>query len=77
MQAWIKAATGAEFHDFAGSVVVHAVGGWIGLAAVLLLGARAGRYRKDGNDERAPAVVASPSWRWAPGCWRWAGSAST
>ena len=39
---------GAEFHDFAGSVVVHAVGGWIGLAAVLLLGARANRYRKDG-----------------------------
>ena len=48
IQGWIKAATGAEFHDFAGSVVVHAVGGWIGLAAVLLLGARAGRYRKDG-----------------------------
>ena len=48
VQAWIKSATGAEFHDFAGSVVVHAVGGWIGLAAVLLLGARAGRYRKDG-----------------------------
>ncbi len=48
IQAWIKAATGAEFHDFAGSVVVHAVGGWIGLVAVLLLGARAGRYRKDG-----------------------------
>jgi len=48
IQGWIKAATGAEFHDFAGSVVVHAVGGWIGLTAVLLLGARAGRYRKDG-----------------------------
>ena len=48
IQAWIKAATGAEFHDFAGSVVVHAVGGWIGLAAVLLLGARYNRYRKDG-----------------------------
>jgi Amt family ammonium transporter len=48
IQAWIRRATGAEFHDFAGSVVVHAVGGWIGLAAVLLLGARAGRYRKDG-----------------------------
>jgi len=48
IQAWIKAATGAEFHDFAGSVVVHAVGGWIGLAAVLLLGARSNRYRKDG-----------------------------
>jgi Amt family ammonium transporter len=48
IQAWIKAATGAEFHDFAGSVVVHAVGGWIGLVAVLLLGARSNRYRKDG-----------------------------
>ncbi len=48
IQAWIKATTGAEFHDFAGSVVVHAVGGWIGLVAVLLLGARANRYRKDG-----------------------------
>jgi Amt family ammonium transporter len=48
IQAAILAATGAEFHDFAGSVVVHAVGGWIALAAVLLLGARAGRYRKDG-----------------------------
>ena len=48
LQAWLKAATGAEFHDFAGSVVVHAVGGWIGLAAVLLLGARSNRYRKDG-----------------------------
>lgn len=39
---------GAPFHDFAGSVVVHAVGGWIGLAAVLMLGARKGRYHKDG-----------------------------
>jgi ammonium transporter, Amt family len=48
IQAWIKAHTGDEFHDFAGSVVVHAVGGWIGLAAVLLLGPRANRYRKDG-----------------------------
>jgi len=48
VQAWIKATTGEEFHDFAGSVVVHAVGGWIALPAVILLGARANRYRKDG-----------------------------
>jgi Amt family ammonium transporter len=48
VQAWIKALTGAEFHDFAGSVVVHAVGGWLALPAVLLLGARSNRYRKDG-----------------------------
>ncbi len=49
IQDWLHAAFGAEFHDFAGSVVVHAVGGWIGLAAVLLLGARRGRYNKDGQ----------------------------
>ena len=48
LQASLKALTGAEFHDFAGSVVVHAVGGWIGLAAVLLLGPRVNRYRRDG-----------------------------
>ncbi len=47
-QGWLQAAFGAKFHDFAGSVVVHAVGGWIGLAAVLLLGARRGRYTHDG-----------------------------
>ena len=48
IQGWIKSVSGAEFHDFAGSVVVHAVGGWVALAAVLLLGARSNRYRKDG-----------------------------
>ena len=48
VQAWLTASFGASFHDFAGSVVVHAVGGWIALPAVLLLGARRGRYTKDG-----------------------------
>lgn len=48
IQAWLEATFGAGFHDFAGSVVVHAVGGWIALPAVLLLGARRGRYTKDG-----------------------------
>lgn len=48
-QDWLKTSFGANFHDFAGSVVVHAVGGWIALAAVLLLGARHGRYRKNGE----------------------------
>ncbi len=48
-QGWLNASFGARFHDFAGSVVVHAMGGWIALAAVLLLGARAGRYSKDGR----------------------------
>lgn len=49
IQAWLKMAFSAEFHDFAGSVVVHAVGGWVALPAVLLLGARRGRYTKEGT----------------------------
>ncbi len=54
VQAWLKSVFGAEFHDFAGSVVVHTVGGWIGLAAVLMLGARRGRYHKDGGMSAHP-----------------------
>lgn len=49
IQDAIKAHFGVFFHDFAGSVVVHAMGGWIALTAVLLLGARHGRYSKDGR----------------------------
>ena len=45
---WLAQATGAPMHDFAGSVVVHAFGGWVALPAVLILGARRNRYRKDG-----------------------------
>ena len=54
VQAGIQALTGAEFHDFAGSVVVHAVGGWIALGAVLLLGARRNRYRQGGTISAHP-----------------------
>jgi Amt family ammonium transporter len=49
VQAWLEASYGAAFHDFAGSVVVHAVGGWAALPAILLLGSRRGRYSKDGS----------------------------
>ena len=49
IQTWIKELTGDEFHDFAGSIVVHAVGGWLALPAILLLGARRGRYSKEGQ----------------------------
>lgn len=49
LQAWLEASFGAPFHDFAGSVVVHAVGGWAALPAVILLGSRRGRYTKDGG----------------------------
>jgi Amt family ammonium transporter len=54
LQEHLKSAFGAEFHDFAGSIVVHAMGGWIALPAVLLLGARRGRYTREGR------VVAFP-----------------
>ena len=54
IQAWLKSVAGAELHDFAGSVVVHAVGGWLALPAVLLLGARANRYKKDGGISAHP-----------------------
>ncbi|MBR7793837.1 ammonium transporter [Undibacterium sp. FT147W] len=54
IQDWLKAAFSEEFHDFAGSVVVHAFGGWVALPAVLLLGARRGRYMKNG------AIAAHP-----------------
>ena len=44
-QGWLESSFGAPFHDFAGSVVVHGVGGWLALVAVLLLGVRNGRYK--------------------------------
>ena len=49
IQDWLTRQFGAPFHDFAGSVVVHGMGGWIALAAIILLGPRAGRYKKDGR----------------------------
>ena len=54
IQDWLNATFGATFHDFAGSVVVHAVGGWVALVAVILLGARHGRYGKDGRISAHP-----------------------
>lgn len=54
LQKWLAQQFGAGFHDFAGSVVVHAMGGWIALVAVVLLGARHGRYKKDGRVSAHP-----------------------
>ena len=71
IQAWIKAFSGEEFHDFAGSVVVHAVGGWIALPAIILLGSRYGRYGKDGKVSAHPPssipFLALGSWTLAVG----------
>ncbi len=49
LQAWMTATFGQPFHDFAGSVVVHAFGGWVALGAVVNLGNRRGRYRANGS----------------------------
>ena len=57
VQAWFQSVFGAEFHDFAGSVVVHAMGGWIALPAVLLLGARRGRYRDGRVNPHPPSSI--------------------
>ncbi len=54
VQGWLESTFGAPMRDFAGSVVVHAMGGWIALAAVLLLGARRGRYKKGGEMSAHP-----------------------
>ncbi|MFF7710183.1 ammonium transporter [Pseudomonas sp. NPDC007930] len=56
-QAWLAARFGAPFHDFAGSVVVHAMGGWLALAAVLLLGPRHGRFREGRLVAFAPSNI--------------------
>ncbi|GAV20935.1 ammonium transporter, Amt family [Mariprofundus micogutta] len=55
-QAWLEASFGASFHDFAGSVVVHGMGGFLALGAVVLLGARKGRYTRSG---RVQAILPS------------------
>jgi Amt family ammonium transporter len=51
---WLQSLSGIPMHDFAGSVVVHAFGGWLALPAVLILGARRNRYRKNGEMSAHP-----------------------
>ena len=48
---WLE---GLGFHDFAGSTVVHSVGGWIALAGAIALGPRIGKYRHDGTANPIP-----------------------
>ncbi len=57
LQDWLSERFGAAFHDFAGSVVVHAVGGWLAFGAVILLGRRDGRYREGRLVAFAPSNI--------------------
>ncbi len=54
LQNMFESTFGAQFHDFAGSIVVHAMGGFIALGAVLVLGPRLGRYHEDGRVNAMP-----------------------
>ncbi|WP_394183840.1 ammonium transporter [Marinomonas posidonica] len=56
-QAWLERSFGAPFHDFAGSVVVHAFGGWVALAAIILLGTRNGRFKQGKLVAFAPSNI--------------------
>ncbi|EDL51243.1 putative ammonium transporter Amt [Vibrio mediterranei AK1] len=57
LQNWLEQSFGAGFHDFAGSVVVHGVGGWIALVAVIFLGMRKGRVRAGKHTNFAPSNI--------------------
>lgn len=59
---WLARVAGAPFHDFAGSVVVHAVGGWLALPAIILLGARMKRYDSDAIKVSSIPFLALGSW---------------
>jgi Amt family ammonium transporter len=59
---WLATTFGAPFHDFAGSVVVHAVGGWLALPAIMLLGARLKRYETNSIKVSSIPFLALGSW---------------
>jgi Amt family ammonium transporter len=59
---WLATNFGAPFHDFAGSVVVHAVGGWLALPAIMLLGARLKRYESNSIKVSSIPFLALGSW---------------
>ncbi len=61
-QGWLSQKFGAPFHDFAGSVVVHATGGWLALPAIFLLGARYRRYETDTIKVSSIPFLALGSW---------------
>ncbi len=54
--SWLDSFGGAPFHDYAGSIVVHAMGGWIALVAVIKLGARKGRWA---NGQSKPIPISN------------------
>lgn len=52
--SWLSSWAGAGFHDYAGSVVVHSMGGWLALPAILIIGPRRRRYTEEGTSVPIP-----------------------
>ena len=61
-EGWLATTFGAPFHDFAGSVVVHATGGWLALPAIMLLGPRLKRYESSAIKVSSIPFLALGSW---------------
>jgi Amt family ammonium transporter len=61
-EGWLATTFGAPFHDFAGSVVVHATGGWLALPAIMLLGPRLKRYEENAIKVSSIPFLALGSW---------------
>ena len=62
VDGWLATRFGAPFHDFAGSVVVHATGGWLALPAIMLLGPRKKRYESSSIKVSSIPFLALGSW---------------
>ena len=61
-EGWLSQTFGAPFHDFAGSAVVHATGGWLALPAIILLGKRIKRYESNSIKVSSIPFLALGSW---------------
>jgi len=51
---WLEGLLGVGFYDFAGSTVVHSIGGWLALAGALVIGPRIGKFAPDGTPKALP-----------------------
>ncbi|SMC56314.1 ammonium transporter [Desulfocicer vacuolatum DSM 3385] len=53
-EGWLESVLGVGFYDFAGSTVVHSIGGWLALAGAIVIGPRIGKFDADGKPRAIP-----------------------